>query len=92
MLQRGTRVVVDAIDSSGVPLLGANLTARCNGGTWFPAALLLEARSANGRMDLGRLESGDWEFRIDHPLTGPFTTARPVGGGATVTVLARAPR
>lgn len=91
VLRRGTRVVLDAVSRQGLPLAGADVTARCNGGPWFPALLLVESRAAQGRVELGRLAPGAWEFRISHPATGVFTVQRTIQGGAAVTVLA-APR
>jgi hypothetical protein len=87
-LRRGTRVVVDAVTRDGRPLLGADVAARCGNGPWFPALLLLEGRAPTGRLELGRLAPGDWEFRIAHPAVATFTVRRSVGDGATVTILA----
>jgi protocatechuate 3,4-dioxygenase beta subunit len=90
-LRRGTRVVLDALARDGRPLPGADVTARCGSGPWFPAMLLVEGRGAGGRLELGRLAPGDWEFRVAHPAVGAFTVRRAVGDGATVTILATPP-
>lgn len=87
-LLRGTRVVLDAVGRDGLPLAGVDVTARCNGGVWFPALLLVEGRATGSRVELGRLTPGQWEFRLAHPSTGTFTVQRAIQDGATVTVLA----
>src|SRR5262249_5692960 len=75
----------------GRALRGADVGARCNDGPWFPALLLLESRGADGRLELGRLAPGAWEFRITHPAVGTFTVRRAIPDGGTVTVLATPP-
>jgi hypothetical protein len=90
-LALGTRVVLEATDRGGRRLAGADVTARCNQGPWFPALLLLERRNQDGGLELGRLTPGDWEFRINHPQTGTFAVLRSIGSGATVSILATPP-
>jgi hypothetical protein len=90
-LRRGTRVCVDAVGRDGRALRGADVSARCNGGPWFPALLLLEGHGDGGRLELGQLAPGVWEFRITHPAAGTFTVRRAIPEGGTVTVLATPP-
>lgn len=86
-LPMGVPVVLQAVDRDQRALAGADVSARCNGGAWFPAMLLLEQRGADGRLELGRLGPGDWEFSITHPSIGSFTARRAVGASASTLVL-----
>lgn len=88
VLRRGTRVVLDARDRQGAPLRSYDVRARCNGGPWFPAFLLLEARGEGGTAELGRLAPGEWEFALSHPTAGSFSVRRSVADGPTVTIVA----
>lgn len=87
-LQRGARVVLDVRGRSGAALRGASVRARCDGGPWFPALLLVEAQRADGAIELGRLGAGVWDFEVDHPSTGVFVITRTVPAGGTVTLVA----
>lgn len=91
-LPRGTRIVLDARAADGTPLAGASIAARRDRGPWIPALLLLENNGAGGRFELGRLQPGSWEFRVEHPATGSFLLSRAIGEGAAVTILATPPR
>ncbi|MBK8095614.1 MAG: carboxypeptidase regulatory-like domain-containing protein [Planctomycetes bacterium] len=86
-LPTGVPVVLHAVDRDHQVLAGAEVSARCNGGAWFPALLLLERRSGDGRLELGRLGPGDWEFAVSHPTVGTFTARRTIGGTASTLVL-----
>ncbi|MGE3171551.1 MAG: carboxypeptidase regulatory-like domain-containing protein [Planctomycetota bacterium] len=90
-LERGTRVALETLGRDGLPLVGIDVRARCNGGPWFPAMVLIEAHTRGGRLELGRLAPGDWEFRIEHSATGAFSVRRAIPDGAAVTILATPP-
>ncbi|MCR9246113.1 MAG: carboxypeptidase regulatory-like domain-containing protein [bacterium] len=85
-LEGGTRTTVKAIDKNGKPLVGASISARCGSGPWIPAMLLVE-RIGPGTFDLGRLNRGAWEFRVQHPKTGALTQNRSIGNERAVTVV-----
>lgn len=88
VLRRGTRVVLDARDRHGASLRSYDVRARCNGGPWFPALLLLEGRGDGGTSELGRLAPGEWEFAVTHPTAGSFSVRRTIADGPTVTIVA----
>ncbi|MFO1077409.1 MAG: carboxypeptidase-like regulatory domain-containing protein [Planctomycetota bacterium] len=85
-LAPGTRTTVTTVDRDGKPLLGATLSARCDGGPWLPAMLLVEQQQ-NGSFDLGPLGRGAWEFRCEHPAVGTLVQARTLAGESAVTVV-----
>ena len=86
-LTSGTRTMLQAFDRAGQPLVGAQLTARCDGGPWLPALVLVERLRSDGGFDLGRLGRGAWEFRVSHPKVGELTQQRTIGDEASVTVV-----
>jgi Carboxypeptidase regulatory-like domain len=86
-LSSGTHVIVQVVGRDGRMLQGAAITARAGNGPWIPVAFLLERRNQDGSLDLGRLNAGPWEFRVSHPATGTFNTARTVGAAGTATLL-----
>jgi large repetitive protein len=86
-LTSGTRTVLQAFERGGQPLLGATLTARCDGGPWLPSLVLIERMRTDGGFDLGRLGRGAWEFRVSHPKVGELTQQRTIGDEASVTVV-----
>lgn len=87
VLPSGARTVLQAFDRAGQPLAGAVLSARCNGGPWLPAMLLLEGRRADGGLELGRLGRGSWEFRVVHPSVGTLVQQRTIGDEASISVV-----
>lgn len=86
-LTSGTRTTLQAFDRAGQPLVGAQLTARCDGGPWLPSLVLVERLRSDGGFDLGRLGRGAWEFRVTHPKVGELTQQRTLGDEASVTVV-----
>lgn len=86
-LSSGTRTTLQAFDRDGQPLAGATLTARCNGGPWLPAMLLVEGQRGDGGLELGRLGRGAWEFRVSHPRVGTLTAQRTIGDEASATIV-----
>lgn len=86
-LTSGTRTTLQAFDRAGQALVGAQLTARCDGGPWLPSLVLVERLRSDGGFDLGRLGRGAWEFRVSHPKVGELTQQRTIGDEASVTVV-----
>ncbi|MCA8952820.1 MAG: carboxypeptidase regulatory-like domain-containing protein [Planctomycetes bacterium] len=87
ILTDGAVTTLQVVDDNGRPLNGATIAARCDGGPWLPAMLLVE-RTGPGTYELGRLGRGSWEVRVQHPAIGTVTCSRAIGGESAVTIVA----
>ena len=49
--------------------------------------LLVQALTADGTLDLGRLGPGNWTFQATHPAIGTISHSRAIRGTSPVTIV-----
>ena len=86
-LSTGAPTRLSVVDATGKRLRGVALSAKVDDGPWLPSMLLVQALTADGTLDLGRLGPGNWTFQATHPAIGTISHSRAIRGTSPVTIV-----